>query len=180
MGERGAVATTVLDSSGFHQLSNRFGGLGIDEWLGISVRNPGGVLVSGQFQGSADFGGGVVTSAGGADLFVGRYADSLGTVSAPLTAAHPGLALGAGEPNPFRDRTRIPFTIDRDAAVTLTVHDAAGRLVRTLTDGRRARGTHATFWDGRNDDGGPVAGGAYWIRLSADGTGAAASVILLR
>ncbi|MBR9977069.1 MAG: T9SS type A sorting domain-containing protein, partial [Bacteroidetes bacterium] len=47
-------------------------------------------------------------------------------------------------PNPFHASagTRISFTLDTPADITMRLHDAAGRLVRTLTEGRHTAGTH--------------------------------------
>jgi flagellar hook assembly protein FlgD len=41
--------------------------------------------------------------------------------------------------------------------------------VRTLAAGRYAPGTHEASWDGRDAAGRPVASGAYYGRLSAEG-----------
>jgi hypothetical protein len=89
---------------------------------------------------------------------------------AEIAAAAPGtggLRLAGGRPNPFRERTTVSFTLARDSEVRLTVHDAAGRRIRTLVDGSRAAGDGATDWDGRDDSGQRVAAGVYFVRLEA-------------
>lgn len=45
-------------------------------------------------------------------------------------------------PNPFRVQTEIEYDIPVAGIVTLTIHDAQGRLVRTLVDAHRSAGTH--------------------------------------
>jgi hypothetical protein len=53
--------------------AKRFGGTGSDYGTTVAVDGTGNVYVAGYFQGSADFGGGVLTSAGGVDLFLAKY-----------------------------------------------------------------------------------------------------------
>ena len=76
-------------------------------------------------------------------------------------------------PNPFapsRDRTRIVYSLERDAEVTIEIFDFASRLVTTLIeDEARAGGQrHAETWDG-GGGGEVVANGVYLYRLSLDG-----------
>lgn len=77
-------------------------------------------------------------------------------------------------PNPFapsRDRTRIVYSLERDAEVTIEIFDFASRLVTTLIeDEARAGGQrHAEAWDGGGGGGEVVANGVYLYRLSLDG-----------
>ncbi len=81
------------------------------------------------------------------------------------------LRLGLVYPNPAFAGTTIPFELGRDASVRLTILDVAGRTVRTLADRTFDPGAHRLRWDGRNDRGQAVAGGIYWVRLDAPGTG---------
>jgi hypothetical protein len=63
-------------SSGALLWSKRFGATGSDIGYGIGVDTSGNVLVIGQFQGTVDFGGGSLISAGGADIFIAKYSSS--------------------------------------------------------------------------------------------------------
>jgi hypothetical protein len=75
-----------------------------------------------------------------------------------------------GYPNPFNGAALIPFALHTEAPVSLSVHDLLGRRVRSLVAGKRAPGSHLAAWDGRDQDGRPVASGTYLIRLkTADG-----------
>ncbi|MHB8079587.1 MAG: FlgD immunoglobulin-like domain containing protein, partial [Candidatus Krumholzibacteriia bacterium] len=66
--------------------------------------------------------------------------------------------------------TTIRYTLGRPAAVTLAIHDLAGRRVRRLLDARPLpAGPHAAAWDGRDDNGAPVAAGAYTVLMIAGG-----------
>jgi hypothetical protein len=56
-----------------HSWSQRFGGASTDGGQSVAVDGSGHVIVTGFFQGTADFGGGGLTSAGGQDVFLARY-----------------------------------------------------------------------------------------------------------
>ena len=75
-------------------------------------------------------------------------------------------------PNPFNPETWIPFELNEPANVTVTVYDTLGQAVRRVELGHRAPGVYRTpnravHWDGRNDQGERVAGGAYFVELRA-------------
>jgi hypothetical protein len=72
-------------------------------------------------------------------------------------------------PNPFNPRTKVDFTMARDASTTLRVYDASGRLVRTLIDSYLSAGRHVVDWDGRDGNGRNAASGVYFLRLQAGG-----------
>jgi hypothetical protein len=88
--------------------------------------------------------------------------------SAPASATTPALALALepNAPNPFRETTRIPFTLDADAHVTVRVYDVRGALVTTLLDGPLAQGSHDVSWNGADTNGRRVASGAYFYTLN--------------
>jgi len=85
-----------------------------------------------------------------------------GTGNPPAAAA----GLLAVQPNPFRGRTTIEFTLARAATVDLAILDLAGRRVRTLAAGSFASaGPQGLAWDGLGDDGRTAAAGVYWVEL---------------
>src|SRR5439155_25059398 len=51
----------------------RFGGAGVDYSHAVAADSRGNLVVAGYFQGTADFGGGPLTSAGGFDIFVAKF-----------------------------------------------------------------------------------------------------------
>ena len=75
-------------------------------------------------------------------------------------------------PNPFNPETWIPYQLAKPADVSISIYATDGRLVRTLELGHQPVGIYesrsrATYWDGRNALGEPVASGVYFYTLSA-------------
>ncbi len=69
-------------------------------------------------------------------------------------------------PNPFSTFTRLRYRLDAPGTAHLTIHDLQGRLVRTLTNSAQTSGLHTATWNGRDENGSPVAAGVYLARLS--------------
>jgi flagellar hook assembly protein FlgD len=89
-------------------------------------------------------------------------------------------ALYRNAPNPFRGTTDIRYASPSRAQVNLGIYDVAGRHLRTLADGVVEPGSHNARWDGRDDKGGPVPPGVYFVRMTAPGFDKTRSLILLR
>ncbi|WP_400190300.1 LamG-like jellyroll fold domain-containing protein [Hymenobacter sp. B81] len=66
-------------------------------------------------------------------------------------------------PNPFQQHTTISYTLERPAAVRLTVLDATGRLVATLVDAPGVAGPHQVPFRAA------LPAGLYRCQLSVDG-----------
>lgn len=104
-----------------------------------------------------------------------------GTAVAAGGGAVPSVRLDGIRPNPFNPSTTVAFALDRPSNARLTIHDAGGRLVRTLIDGGAMdAGAHRAVWDGRDDRGREAASGVYFCRLAAGGEEAAGRMVLLR
>ncbi len=67
------VFVAKYSAAGYYQWSRRFGGTNWDYSTGIATDSLGNLFVVGEFQGTASFGGGVLSSAGDYDIFVARY-----------------------------------------------------------------------------------------------------------
>jgi hypothetical protein len=76
-------------------------------------------------------------------------------------------ALHQNVPNPFNPSTRISYDLPARSPVTLRVYDVDGRLVRKMVDAVQGPGAFSVEWEGRNDEGHPVASGVYFYRLEA-------------
>lgn len=68
-------------------------------------------------------------------------------------------------PNPARGPCVFRLTLAREGDASLAVHDAAGRLVRTLSHGWSPAGSRTLVWDGRDDAGRTLSAGIYFARL---------------
>jgi hypothetical protein len=83
--------------------------------------------------------------------------------------AEPGVAtrmrLVAPYPNPTTGTTTIDFFVDHPSLLTLTLHDATGRLRAKLMEGRYSHGWHTALWHGVDADGRAVLPGTYYVRL---------------
>ncbi len=90
------------------------------------------------------------------------------------------VTLHANYPNPFNPQTVVPYSLPRAGLVELTVHDAAGRLVRTLLSEQRPAGSGDVQWDGRDDAGRSVASGTYFARLQVAGETQTRPMVLVR
>lgn len=112
-----------------------------------------------------------------ADGHAGGYSDPVTTGTAVGDAPR-SLALTSIAPNPFNPRTLIRYDVPRDGRVTLRIHDARGRVVRTLNDAVLTAGAHEAVWQGRDDQGAEAAAGVYFLRLD-DGQGVRTSKVTL-
>lgn len=81
-------------------------------------------------------------------------------------------------PNPFTSETRIRWAAAGQAV--LTIHDLAGRRVRTLAGAHSGADRRETVWDGRDDRSRPLAAGVYVCRLASSAGVLARRVLLLR
>jgi hypothetical protein len=88
--------------------------------------------------------------------------------------------LGAAYPNPFNPPTRIAFRVGQTGPVRLAVHDAAGRLVRTLVAGNVAAGEYTVAWQGEDDAGRRAGSGVYFYRLDVDGYSETRKMVMLK
>ena len=78
----------------------------------------------------------------------------------------------ANYPNPFNPETWIPYQLAEPSAVSLSIYDVQGAVVRHLRLGHQTAGMYhsrsrAAYWDGRNTLGEPVASGLYFYTLTA-------------
>jgi hypothetical protein len=76
--------------------------------------------------------------------------------------------LAGAYPNPASSGFCVRYVADMACVATFTVHDPAGRLVRSIVI-RCARGENELTFDGRNETGAPLAAGVYFLRMQIDG-----------
>ena len=104
-------------------------------------------------------------------------------ISAANTGINASILTGVSNyPNPFDSRkggelgqTKITYTLNGDADTTITIYDALGYLVKTIscqpgTEGGKT-GMNFVPWTGRNDAGVLVSKGGYVARIKAKAPG---------
>jgi len=77
--------------------------------------------------------------------------------------------LGANYPNPFNPTTTIAFDVARAGAVSISVYNIKGQLVRNLVNGDFTAGKHNVVWNGEDATGRSVGSGIYFYRMVAPG-----------
>lgn len=101
-----------------------------------------------------------------------------------LTAApespQPVTALAAPQPNPFNPSTQIRFALAAAGPARLSVCDLAGRRCRLLLDEELPAGERSLSWDGKDDRGGELASGVYFLRLETATGSYSQKAVLLR
>ena len=83
-------------------------------------------------------------------------------------------------PNPFNPQVTISLALDRELRGTLTVHDLAGRQVRTLAEGAFAAGDQSFAWNGRDAAGRSLPSGVYLVRLRGGGVELRHKIVLMQ
>jgi Tol biopolymer transport system component len=106
--------------------------------------------------------------------------DLLGTESVELAPLLEGAGIVSVYPNPFNPHTTVSFAINRPQRVRIDIHDAAGRHVTTLTDGKYPAGDHEVRWDGLDSAGREAASGIYFLRFEAAKRTESRKLVLVR
>ncbi len=88
--------------------------------------------------------------------------------------------LAPPRPNPARGNVSFDLSIPHAAAVSLVVHDGAGRVVHRIADASLVAGRHVLVWDRRDDAGRAVPSGIYFVRLQAPGVVLTRKAIVLQ
>jgi len=83
-------------------------------------------------------------------------------------------------PNPFNPATTIRYTLPASGPVHVDVFNASGAHVRTVVDAQSPAGAFTAGWDGRNDAGGRVASGIYFVRVEHGGATRAYKLVMLK
>ena len=103
-----------------------------------------------------------------------KYQRAIALLERALASMHPDkTVLMANYPNPFNPETWIPYHLAKATDVQITIYNMHGIVVRNLELGHQSAGyymsrSQATYWDGKNAFGEPVASGIYFYQLQAD------------
>ncbi len=82
-------------------------------------------------------------------------------------------------PNPFNPGTRISYSVDQPSEVVLSIYNAIGQKVRTVSEGYREPGFYTLFWDGHSDEGRNCSAGVYLYRLAAGNKVATSKMLMV-
>jgi hypothetical protein len=77
--------------------------------------------------------------------------------------------LGQNKPNPLNKTTEIGYEVPVPTKAAISIYDASGRIVRRIDAGAVEAGKHTVTWNRDDAQGKPVAPGAYYYVLEADG-----------
>jgi hypothetical protein len=83
-------------------------------------------------------------------------------------------------PNPFSTSVSIDYTLKDSGAVSLSVYNLRGQLVRNLVLENKAAGAHSAVWDGKDSLGRGVAPGIYFCKMQANGTTDQRRLVLIK
>jgi len=83
-------------------------------------------------------------------------------------------------PNPFNPRTIIRYEIPTSCSVELSIYNQLGQKVYTLVNKWQTAGTYQVVWDGKDDQGQPVASGVYVYQIKAGDFVEARKMVLMR
>lgn len=83
-------------------------------------------------------------------------------------------------PNPFNPETRISFTMERSAHVTVSIINVTGKTVARLLDRELMPGSHSVLWNGKNDNGSSVSSGVYFYTVKAGTYAESRKMLLLK
>lgn len=143
----------------------------------VAADGAGQIVIGGEFLGGIDFGGGTLTSVGGYDGFLVKFALSPVGIHSSDPPACPKLRV---YPNPLHGVSTILYEVAEVGPVTVSVYDVAGHRVRTLAEQTESPGPHSIDWDGSDGKGGRLPSGVYFVRLHQGGQALVTKVVLTR
>ncbi len=118
-----------------------------------------------------------------------EQADGRVIMNGPVNAKAKGTTLtflAAPQPNPVSSSSSVAYAIGADQAsngavpVSITLHDARGRKVRTLKQGSASAGRYNVHWDGADETGLPVSRGVYYVQFRAGNHTSSSKLVVVR
>ena len=100
-----------------------------------------------------------------ANMAVYEFSFTVESEEGPVLASRP-----INAPNPFKENTRISFTLTRQSTVSIVIYDSTLRPVRVLVDNEvwgagEYTGKAAIGWDGTSSSGEDLARGIYFCQI---------------
>jgi len=72
-------------------------------------------------------------------------------------------------PNPFKGKTTLTYTVNKNSTVSLVIYNVHGRKVCTLADGFHTEGFYSAVWTGTDTKGKQLSSGIYYSVLRVNG-----------
>jgi hypothetical protein len=79
-----------------------------------------------------------------------------------------GCSLEQNYPNPFNPATTIAYALPEGGRVRISIHDVAGRQVKTLVNGIVPAGRYKANWNGTDERDFSLPAGMYFCRMEKD------------
>ncbi|MDY0150659.1 MAG: FlgD immunoglobulin-like domain containing protein [Candidatus Cloacimonas sp.] len=83
-------------------------------------------------------------------------------------------------PNPFMCNTTVSYKLSQSAQTELNIYNIRGQLVRKLVNEPLSSGQHTVTWDGKDDNGKPLASGMYLCRIISAGKQETHKMLLMK
>lgn len=98
----------------------------------------------------------------------------------PVLPEGPVTRLEAISPNPCPDRAQLRYSLATPGPVSITIHDLAGRQVRSLAGAVQPAGTYSVGWRGDDEAGRELPNGVYFCRFAAGDVRETGKLVLAR
>ena len=90
------------------------------------------------------------------------------------------LFLNQNYPNPFNPVTTLRYRLPNDEAVTITIYDMLGNVVKNLVKTNQSSGNKSVQWNATNNQGEQVSAGVYFYSIEASEFRHTKKMILLK
>ena len=114
------------------------------------------------------------------DAFGSSGQAKLAAMAREMLGLPAGPELHQNAPNPFNSETVISWFLLEPGTARVEVFSLTGQRLAVLRHGRQQAGNHRLHWDGRDDEGRPLASGVYLYRLVAEESVLTRKLTLLR
>jgi hypothetical protein len=102
---------------------------------------------------------------------------STGTMQ-PIDIQKIKMAIASIMPNPFS--TKIEYTLEKPAMVSVRVFDMQGKAIRTMVNAREEAGSHSLAWNTCDDAGQRVSNASYIVNVVIDGKSISKTLFIVR
>jgi hypothetical protein len=82
-------------------------------------------------------------------------------------------------PNPFNPETTIRFKMEKAAPAEVIIYNDKGQIVKTFST-IATQGINSVVWDGKDNNGHPVASGVYLFRLKSGSYSSTKKMVLMK